>query len=86
VPSPDFCAAWGFLVSWAVEVLKKVPWVKANPQWAALVASALVQVALHVPGTPPYAVPVREIVICILTTWAASIATHEVIVEPVQKR
>jgi hypothetical protein len=69
-----------------VEVVKKIPWVKANPQWAALVASALLQVALHLPVTPPYAVPVREIVVCILTTWAASIATHEVIVEPVQKR
>jgi hypothetical protein len=69
-----------------VEVLKKIPWVKANPQWAALVASALIQIALHMPWTRQYAVPVREVVICILTTWAASIATHEIVVEPVQKR
>ncbi len=86
MPSLDFCAAWGFAVSFVVEFLKKIPWVKANPQWAALVASAILQVVLNVPATPPYAVPVREIVLCILATWAGAIATHEVVTHAVQSK
>lgn len=86
MPSEAFCAAWGFAVSFVVEFLKKLPWVKSNPQWAALIASALIQLVLNVPTTPPYAIPVREIVLCVLQTWAAAVATHEIVTESVQKR
>jgi hypothetical protein len=86
MPSPEFCGAWGFAISFLVEFLKKLPWVKSNPQWAALIASALLQVLLHVPGTPPYAVPIREIALCVLQTWVTAIATHEVVTQSVQKR
>lgn len=86
MPGEGFCAAWGFAVSFVVEFLKKLPWVKANPQWVALIASALLQVVLNFPSSPPHNVPVREILICILQTWAASIATHEVVTHSVQRR
>lgn len=79
MPGEEFCAAWGFAVSFVVEWLKKIPWVRANPQWAALIVNAILQIVLHTPASQPYNVPIREIGLCVLQAWAASIATHEVV-------
>lgn len=85
MPSHDFCLAYGWVVSFAVEFLKRIPWVKSNPQLAALIASVLVNGLTSLPSTPTHAIPVRELVICVLATWASAIATHEVVTHSVQR-
>jgi hypothetical protein len=78
----DICLVAGPVVSWVVEALKRIPWVKRYPKVAALFIAALAGVAEAAYGT---GATVTQIVRCVLQTWGVAIATHEVITEPLQR-
>jgi hypothetical protein len=79
----DICLVAGPVVSWVVEALKRIPWVKRYPKIAALLIAALAGVAEAAYGT---GATVTQIVRCVLQTWGLAVASHEVITEPLQRR
>lgn len=76
------CLAYGAIISFLVSLLKKITFIKNNPKMTAAVLSALTVAAVTyfgVEGTE-WATAAR----CLVETFAASVATHEAIVQPVK--
>ncbi len=68
------CAAYGALVSWGVDLLRRVPWLAKYPQLLAFVLSAVaVLVAGHRLGD------LGPLVLCVLQAYAGSVVTHETV-------
>lgn len=85
-PSPGgldaVCLAFGAITSVAVTLLKGIPFIARNPKWVALICSIVVaggQAWYH--GAMP---SVATITACVLTQLSGAVATHEVVVKPVQ--
>lgn len=77
----DECLIAGPIISWIVEMLKRLPVVKRYPRIAALIIAGLAGAARFAWG----GLPVATLIECVLKAWGLSIATHEVLTEPVQR-
>lgn len=78
------CLAYGAIISIVVSILKRIPLVKSHPKVAALALSLLSGVL-----TACFGVSGAEwtvIARCVVETFAASVATHEAVVQPVKDR
>lgn len=78
----DYCLIAGPLISWIVEALKRIPLIRAHAQLVALILAAAAGVAAQALGAEA---PLAALVRCVLQTWVAAIATHEVITQRVQR-
>jgi len=83
--SPDIiCLAIAPLVSFVVSALKKIPFVKRFPKSAAFFISAIVGGWTATHGSVQ-GIDYSAIVTCVLTQFAGAVATHEAVVNQVQK-
>lgn len=83
--SPDIiCLAIAPLISFVVSALKKIPFVKRFPKSAAFFISAIVGGWTATHGSTP-GIDYASIVQCVLTQFAGAVATHEAVVNQVQK-
>ncbi len=76
------CLAWGFLISFVVQYLKRTPFVARYPKVVALIAGAISSVLLALPETAPDKIPLREIALCILVQFSTAVATYETVIKP----
>lgn len=78
------CLAYGAIISFVVSLLKKIPIVKSHPKLAAMALSLIAGGVSAKFGIShaQWTVVAR----CIVETFAASVATHETIVQPVKDR
>lgn len=87
--NPASCAAYGAVVAILVAILKKLPWlgdaVARNPKVIASLVSALGLFALVHPTTAAGAIDWTALGICTVQTFAAAVATHEVVLDPVAR-
>lgn len=77
----DWCIVAGPVVSWIVEALKRIPIIKRYPKIAALVIAGIAGAVEYAGG----AVPLAEVLRCVVQAWGLAIATHEALTEPVQR-
>lgn len=81
------CLILGPIISFIVSPLKNIPWVKNNPKTLALILSAAYNAAVAAwsvvhngqsfdPGS------LGAILTCVLTSFGVSVATHEVVTQP----
>lgn len=82
--SDAICLLAGPVISFVVSFLKKIPLVKRFPKSAAGFISMAVGAYTATHGSTP-GIDYGTLVQCILTNFAAAVATHEAIVEPVAK-
>ena len=77
---PPECIAYGVIVSFVVDFLKRVPWLSKYPKIAAFVIGIALQYLpwLHAPTTA-----IAQIIACALLVLAGSTATHEILTQPV---
>jgi hypothetical protein len=78
----ETCIVWAPLISWVVDFLKRVPFLAKSPKAVALVATLGVAL-LQVRPSPEHAFPLSQVLVCVLTTWAGTIATYELVTKPV---
>lgn len=78
----DVCIIYGPLIGVAVQVLKRIPFVRKNPKVVAAVLSVVVAVIGAGPGFKEH---IAQIIQCIIGTLAGAVATYEVAVKPVTK-
>lgn len=78
------CVVYGFLISLAVSLLKRIPFVAKFPKVVASVLSALLAVGNVFLGGATYA-SIAEIVKCVAEQLAISIAAYEVITKSVAR-
>lgn len=83
--SNAMCLLLGPLISFVVSALKKIPFVKRFPKSAALFVSALVGTWTATHGSPA-GIDYATIVRCVLEQFAAAVATHESVVNPITKK
>lgn len=78
------CVVYGFIISVAVSLLKKIPFVSKFPKVVASVLSALLAVGNVLIGGATYQ-SIAEIVKCVAEQLAISVAAYEVITKSVAK-
>jgi hypothetical protein len=75
------CLLYAPVVSWVVDFLKRVPFLARYPKIIALFLTlALSYLQAH--PSPGQAFPISQLVACVLTTLAGTVATHEIVSEP----
>jgi hypothetical protein len=74
------CLLYAPVISFVVEFLKRVPFLARFPSLVALFISLAVG-WLNVHPSPGQALPISQLVVCVLTAYAGAIATHEVVSE-----
>lgn len=77
------CLMYGGIISFIVSLMKKVPLVKKYPKVVALILSAASGVLMAQMGVSP--AEWKVIAKCVLEQFAAAVATHEAVVQPVRK-
>jgi hypothetical protein len=82
--SVDMCLIYGPIISFVVSFLKRIPFVKNNPKWVALFFTLATGAWTATHGSMP-GIDWGTILQCVLAQFAATVATHEVIVHPIQK-
>lgn len=78
------CLAFGAIISFVVSLLKKIPIVKSHPKLAAMALSLIAGGVSAKFGVSH--VEWTVIARCVVATFAASVATHEAVVQPVKDR
>jgi hypothetical protein len=81
---PAICLTLGAAISFVVSFLKRIPLVKRNPKVVAFVLATLSSVLMPLVGANP--VTWKVIVMCVLAQFAASVTTHEAVVNPIQEK
>lgn len=78
------CLIYGSIVSVIVSFLKRVPFIKKNPKTVAFLINVIVGTMAATHGSP-VGIDYQTIITCVLSQFAASVATHEVVVDPIKK-
>lgn len=79
------CLAYGAGISIVVSILKRWSWISNNPKWVAAIVATVFSagsVLLH-GGALTSLTQVQTLVTCIVTQLSASVATHEIAVQPI---
>jgi hypothetical protein len=79
------CLAAGPLISWVVELGKRIPWVAQYPRQAAFVLAFVVPVLRQL-GIGGAAGTVRDVAVCVLVQLGLAVGTHEVLTDPIRAR
>lgn len=78
----EVCIVYGVVISLAVTVLKRIPFVGKNPKVVATVLSILVSASTLFSGGVTLDT-IRALVVCVIAQLSGAIATHEVAIKPV---
>ena len=81
----EICVVYGVVISFAVSVLKRIPFVKKSPKLVAAILSAILTVGGVFLGGATYE-NIAAIVRCVVEQLAISVATYEVITKSVAGR
>lgn len=82
----DLCIVFGPLISIAVGILKKIPFVGKNPKVIAAVLSLVVTVlGSGIIGGGNWKLYLTQIIACVLATFGTAVATHEVLLKPLRE-
>lgn len=76
------CLVLGPVISFVVSFLKRIPFVKNNPKWIALFFSIATGAYTATHGSAP-GVDWGTVFQCVLAQFALSVATHEVVTQPI---
>lgn len=78
----DTCLLYSPLVTFAVALLKRIPFVGHNPKVVAMVCAAVLGIAhaYYATGAMP---AVADLVRCTLETLSGAVLTHEAVVKPI---
>lgn len=78
------CVVFGPLISWAVDLLKRLPPVRRSPKGTAFVLTLLATAAKWWwRGPGPF--DLQAFLLCVAAAFGAAVATHEVITDPVRR-
>lgn len=77
------CLVFGSLVSVIVSTLKRIPFVRNNPKWVALIINAFIGAWTATHHSAP-GIDYSAIAECVLAQFATSVAFHEVVVNEVK--
>lgn len=82
----ELCLIYAPIIALAVSILKRIPFlgplVVKSPKWVAAALSAAAQILPLIGGV---AVPISQLIPCVIATLGGAVLTHEALLKPAER-